>query len=163
MFPPEGGVTVYSESVVNSEILKAGRKILDDLNWEGLAMIEFMYDVPTKSWRIIELNPRLWGSVMLSAFNDSAMLESYIEASLNRTVKKVKAIDTKSVFIRWLFPFEFLSLIKGNLKLKTFLNFNFKNTCYVNFTYSPIIRAWLFLFYFIFNVGSISRFLKKIR
>lgn len=162
VFPLEGGVTVYSESVVYPEILKAGKRLLDDLDWEGLAMIEFMYDVPSKSWKIIELNPRLWGSVLLSAFNDSKMLESYIESSLSENAIPVTAEKTKPVFIRWLFPFEFLALVKGNLKIKTFLNFDFKNTCYVNYTYTSFYKAILFLLYFVFNIGSISRFIKKL-
>lgn len=161
-FPNEGGVTVYSKSVVYPEILEIGKALLKDLNWEGMAMIEFMFDEPTQTWRIIELNPRLWGSVLLSAFNDSKMLGNYIEASLNNSVEVVEAKETQPMYIRWLLPFELLSLIKGKLSLQEFLHFNFKKTCYVNYTYASFYRALLFLFYFIFNLASFSRFLKKL-
>jgi len=162
VFPPEGGVTVYSQSVVNREILEAGRKLLDDLEWQGLAMIEFMFDEPSQSWKIIELNPRLWGSVLLSAFNDSKMLENYIEACIGNEIEEVKAEGTKPVFIRWFFPFELIAFIKGNLKLKTLMKFDLKKTCYVNFTYANFLSRCLFLIYFTFNIGSISRFIKKL-
>jgi len=163
IFPPEGGVTVYSTSVVYPEILDAGKRLLDDLNWEGLAMIEFMFDTPSKRWKIIELNPRLWGSVLLSAFNGSQMLKHYVESSLGHTPNAIEAKQTKRVNIRWILPFDFLALIKRKLTFKEFFTFNFKETCYVNFTYSPFWRALLFLMYFLFNIASIKRFIKKIK
>lgn len=163
IFPPEGGVTVYSTSVVYPEILKAGKALLDDLNWEGLAMVEFMFDKPTQTWRIIELNPRLWGSVLLSAFNDSLMLKNYVESALNNNVNKVNAKQTRSVNIRWLIPFDLIALFKGKLSTKEFFSFNVRETCYVNFTYTSFTKALLFLFYFLFNLASIRRFIKKIK
>ena len=163
IFPPEGGVTVYSSSVIYPEILNTGRKLLDDLNWEGLAMIEFMFDEPTKSWRIIELNPRIWGSVLLSAFNNSMMLHHYVESSLGAQVSIVDAIQTRRVNIRWLFPFDLLAFLKGKLSMQEFFKLNLKNTCYVNFTYSSLLKSLLFLFYFFINLASIKRFIKKIR
>lgn len=165
-FPPEGGVTVYSESVIYPEILEIGRKLLDDLEWEGLAMIEFMFDEPSQSWRIIELNPRLWGSVMLSAFNGSDMLKSYVDASLETEATEAMIVprsQIKSVFIRWLFPFEILSLLKGDHSFKEFSRFNFNNTCYVNFTYASFPRALCFLTYFTFNLRSLTRYIKKLQ
>ena len=161
-FPPEGGVTVFSQSVEYPEILELGRAVLHDLDWQGVAMIEFMFDEPSKSWKIIELNPRLWGSVLLSAFNESQLLNVYVVASLNLLKDNWVIPSVKSVFIRWLFPFEILSFLKGSLSIRQLLCFNFKNTCYINFTYSSALRSFLFLLYFTVNLGSINRFIKKI-
>jgi hypothetical protein len=161
-FPPEGGVTVYSQTVIYPEILEIGRALLDNLDWEGLAMIEFMFDETSQTWRIIELNPRLWGSILLSAYNGSAMLGNYIEASLKNEIQVVEAPQTLPVYIRWFFPFELLSFIKGKLSAKEFFRFNLKETCYVNFTYASFMRSLFFLIYFIFNISSIKRFIKKL-
>jgi hypothetical protein len=91
------------------------------------------------------------------------MLKNYVEATLDHSVIKINANQTKPVNIRWLFPFDLLALIKGKLSIKEFFKFNLKETCYINFTYSSFFKALLFLFYFFFNLASIKRFIKKIK
>lgn len=41
----------------------AARKILDHVNWHGVAMVEFKLDERTNKPVLIEVNPRFWGSV----------------------------------------------------------------------------------------------------
>lgn len=159
-FPVIGGSTVYSKTVFNQEVIEIGSRLLNDLKWDGMAMIEFMFDEPSQEWKIIELNPRIWGSIMLSAFNNSNFLDDYVRLSLSRKIEKKEEI--RPVYIRWLVPYEFLNLMKRNISLKEFLIMNRKETCYVNFTYSGTFRALCYLIYFTVNKKSISRFLKKI-
>ena len=160
-FPPEGGVSVFSQSTNNEEILSIGAKLLQKLNWSGVAMIEFMFDETSKEWKIIELNPRLWGSIMLSTFNSSDLLKHYVLLSLGNIEKSVPTTND-SVAIRWIFPFDFLNFIKGSIGFKEFFKLNLSSTCYINFTYSNFYRSVLYLFYFTLNLSSIKRFLKKI-
>ena len=48
--PPEGGVSVYRESIpLDSELATAGRRLLEDLNWQGVAMIECKRDANPRS------------------------------------------------------------------------------------------------------------------
>ena len=64
--PPEGGVSVLSEAIESPESLtKTAIKLLQTLNWEGVAMLEFKSTnkVPHV---LMEINPRLWGSLQLS-------------------------------------------------------------------------------------------------
>jgi len=162
-FPENGGVTVYSKSGGNKEILDIGAELLDSLNWNGVAMIEFMQDSTTKDWKIIELNPRLWGSVLLSAFNHSKMLEAYVSNSLeNEIPPQAPGKALKNRFIRWWFPFELLSFFRGKLSWRDLFNLNLKNTCYINFTYASTFSSISYLLYFTFNVKSLKRFLKKL-
>jgi len=87
-FPEKGGVSVYAKAENNLEIKAIGSKLLKLLNWNGLAMIEFIYDRKAKSWKIIELNPRLWGSLLLTEFCNSNLLINYINLSLNRNIEE---------------------------------------------------------------------------
>jgi predicted ATP-grasp superfamily ATP-dependent carboligase len=64
--PPSGGVSVLCESI---EVPEAGRiaaqRLLDSLDWHGVAMIEFKIDEAGTPW-LIEINARLWGSLQLA-------------------------------------------------------------------------------------------------
>lgn len=159
-FPSEGGVTVYSQSTCVPEIIEIGEKVLASMNWDGLAMIEFLYDESSRSWKIIELNPRIWGSVLLSAFNNSGMLDHYVSLSLGRKLERKK--NLKNSYIRWLYPFDLLNWLKGKINSQEFFKFNLDNTCYINFTYSNWYRSLAYLLYFSINLSSIKRFLKKL-
>lgn len=159
-FPANGGVTVFSRADHNREILDIGAKFLAALQWDGLAMIEFLYDPTAGQWKMIELNPRLWGSVLLSAFNDSGMLRHYVERSLGKSA--AGNTDWLAVSIRWFYPFEVLNWLRGNISFKQLVTFNSKHTCYINFTYSSFYRSLAYFLYFTFNVSSIRRLQKKI-
>lgn len=159
-FPESGGVTVFSRSDLNEDLLGLGAKLLAALNYDGLAMVEFMFDEPSQSWRIIELNPRIWGSILLSSVNGSDMLDHYVSLVEGTSFKQVEV--KQNVFIRWFFPFELLGFLKGKLSLKQLVKPASGQICYINFTHSSWRRSLLFLIYFTVNVGSIRRMIKKL-
>jgi predicted ATP-grasp superfamily ATP-dependent carboligase len=65
--PPAGGVSVFSESISADPVLSAAcERLLDDLQWEGVAMIEGKRDRETGRWYIMEINGRFWGSLQLA-------------------------------------------------------------------------------------------------
>jgi len=160
-FPEIGGVTVFSVCDYNKEIIDIGKHLLACLNWDGVAMIEFLLDKPTGKWKMIELNPRLWGSVLLSGYNQSEMIRNYIQLSLGKApVKSTLRIGT---YIQWLFPFEILNFLKGKLTFSELFNQKGLPICHINFTYSNIWRTFSYIIYFLFNTSSIKRFIMKLR
>jgi protein-tyrosine-phosphatase/predicted ATP-grasp superfamily ATP-dependent carboligase len=62
-----GSGSFYRRSIAAPPaLLRAAKALLDDLGWHGVAMVEFKYDPATgRSW-LMEINPRLWGSVALA-------------------------------------------------------------------------------------------------
>jgi len=65
--PPEGGVSVYRESIaLDGALAEAGRRMLQDLDWQGVAMIECKRDEETGRHVLMEVNGRLWGSLQLA-------------------------------------------------------------------------------------------------
>ncbi|NJD51387.1 MAG: ATP-grasp domain-containing protein [Candidatus Methanoperedens sp.] len=62
-YPITGGPSTLRVSVRNQEMETAARKILDHVNWHGVAMVEFKLDERTNRPVLIEVNPRFWGSV----------------------------------------------------------------------------------------------------
>jgi hypothetical protein len=159
-FPEKGGVTVFSSTDYTEEIKVIGEKLLRKLNWNGFAMIEFMYDKQRKQWKIIELNPRLWGSVMLSEFCGASFLDNYVRLCDNKELVNKAVLSNR--YIRWIFPFEILNFLKRKISLKELYNISEKPICYINFTYGKWYNNILFQLFFTLNARSVNRFFKKI-
>ncbi len=58
-----GGPSSFRESVSIPELDAAGRRLLDELDWHGLAMVEFLRDPETGEFELMEVNPRFWTSL----------------------------------------------------------------------------------------------------
>ena len=64
--PLTGGGSSYRRSAnAPKAMLDAGKAILDQLNWHGLAMVEFKMN-ENGEFVLLEINPRSWGSLPLS-------------------------------------------------------------------------------------------------
>ncbi|MBC7228956.1 MAG: ATP-grasp domain-containing protein [Actinobacteria bacterium] len=64
-YPPTGGASSCAESCFDERLLLYGKKMLDALNWHGLAMVEFNR-TPDGDYVIMEVNPRFRGSLGLA-------------------------------------------------------------------------------------------------
>jgi protein-tyrosine-phosphatase/predicted ATP-grasp superfamily ATP-dependent carboligase len=64
--PLTGGASCYRRSIRPPDgPLLASRRLLDRLQWHGVAMVEFRMDGDGTFW-LMEINPRLWGSLPLA-------------------------------------------------------------------------------------------------
>lgn len=77
-----GSGGVYRETVDIPALEKAGRAILDELEWHGLACIEYVEDASTGEFMLVEINPRMWQSLACatSAGADFPSWEPVIES-----------------------------------------------------------------------------------
>lgn len=65
--PPWGGVSVVSESLIPDRVtVKNAMALLKELQWNGIAMVEFKDDIEEKAPKLMEINARFWGSLQLS-------------------------------------------------------------------------------------------------
>lgn len=65
--PPSGGVSTYRESIPLDERLAGpGLRLLDALDWQGVAMIECKREPETGRQVVMEINGRFWGSLQLA-------------------------------------------------------------------------------------------------
>jgi len=96
-----GGISTFKETVQNDQIVDIAFHLLKTLRWFGVAMVEFRIDPRDGQPKLIEVNPRFWGSLQLSILAGvdfpylvlQLMTEKYIEPML--TFKK-------GVQCRWL-------------------------------------------------------------
>lgn len=64
-YPREGGPSAAAESIADPATAASGRRLLAELCWSGIAMVEFKRGLDGTA-RVMEINPRLWGSVELA-------------------------------------------------------------------------------------------------
>lgn len=65
--PPEGGVSVLRESApLLPELVQPALRLLRALRWHGVAMVEFRRDSRDGRFKLMEINPRIWGSLQLA-------------------------------------------------------------------------------------------------
>lgn len=68
-WPPEGGTSSLCKTVAltaHKEIQNKSRALLKYLNWNGVAMVEYRYDLKNDIYYFMEINGRFWGSLPLA-------------------------------------------------------------------------------------------------
>ena len=65
-YPTTGGASTLRESVKDNLLAQLGIKLLQAMEWEGVAMVEFKINASTNEPELIEVNGRFWGSLPLA-------------------------------------------------------------------------------------------------
>src|SRR5262249_37353097 len=98
--PPTGGESVLRESIEpDPALLAASERLLQALRWTGVAMVEFRR-TPDGRALLMEMNPRLWGSVQLAidaGVDFPALLVALYRGEKSSPVEAVVGVRT-----RWL-------------------------------------------------------------
>lgn len=99
--PPSGGVSVLSASApVDPELLAPAKKLLDNVGWHGVAMVEFKV-APDGTPYLMEINTRFWGSLQLAV--DAGVDFPYMLYKLANKEKPETVTDYKTgLKLRWL-------------------------------------------------------------
>ena len=155
--PPSGGVTVFSVSRVDPDMRELGEQILSALNWEGIAMIEFMCDEQMKP-KVIEINPRVWGSILLSDFTGTQLMDNYIRVAIGE--KPTVTVADEGKYIRWFLPLDLINARRPVGRTKAF--WNFKNTIFEAWSHANVFSALAWFMYYSFNLGRFNKGGKKI-
>jgi predicted ATP-grasp superfamily ATP-dependent carboligase len=98
--PPEGGVSVLSESAPVDEGLKGlAHQLLSNAQWHGVAMVEFRV-TPDGSPYLMEINPRFWGSLQLAV--DAGIDFPYWLFCITMNLPLPDDIRSRPARLRWL-------------------------------------------------------------
>lgn len=90
--PNEYGTGTWLKSAHSEELLQASWNLLQQLNYTGISEIEFIYDDDSQSYRVVEMNPRTWKSVMFATQCGQNLVEKHINHIMG------KPYDTKLDF-----------------------------------------------------------------
>lgn len=113
--PMLAGPTVYAEAAAAPELIDYSCRLLSQMNWQGMAMLDFRRDKRGR-FHLLEVNPRFWGSMALADIAGVDFARAYYRASLGHRMRPEKQRD--GVRIRF-FPQDFASIgayakISGN-------------------------------------------------
>ncbi len=64
-YPASGGPSCFCESTAEPRLADYAVRLLRELEWVGVAMVEFKQDAAGE-YRLMEINPRFWGSLPLA-------------------------------------------------------------------------------------------------
>jgi predicted ATP-grasp superfamily ATP-dependent carboligase len=65
-YPVHGGPSTLRESTHEPQLLATAVRLLEALDWYGVAMVEFKLDPRDNTAKLMEINPRFWGSLELA-------------------------------------------------------------------------------------------------
>lgn len=65
-FPVTGGASTAAESYYDDDLKDQGVRLLKALKWHGVAMVEMKRDQRDGDYKLMEINPKFWGSLDLS-------------------------------------------------------------------------------------------------
>lgn len=107
-YPITGGSSVYREHYEHDEMIKTAKEILSAVNWTGFCMFEFKVNVNGEVF-LIEVNPRIWGSINQGLINGSNYFKPLLGAGLSQS-------NIGKSYNTYLSPLIYLALLKYFLK-----------------------------------------------
>jgi predicted ATP-grasp superfamily ATP-dependent carboligase len=120
-YPITGGPSTVAESIYDPQLKKIGLKLLESLNWHGVAMVEFKKDPRDGDYKLMEINPKFWGSLDLAIASGVDFPYLTVKMAYDGDVDPVFSYKTGIKF-RWLFPDDILHLLSNPSSLRSFLS-----------------------------------------
>jgi predicted ATP-grasp superfamily ATP-dependent carboligase len=128
-YPVAGGPSTLRETIKNDiteRTVKIAFKLLKDMKWVGVAMVEFRIDARDGIPKLMEINPRFWGSLQLSILSGVDFPYLLYRMIIEGDIEPV--LDySEGIRCRWLLPGDilwFLSAPNKAKNLKEFLKFD---------------------------------------
>ena len=124
-YPVEGGASTLRESVRRDDIRDMAVALLKALDWFGVAMVEFKLDPRDGIPKLMEVNPRFWGSLALAI--EAGVDFPYLLYRMSRG-EKFQAVEQYEIGrrCRWVVPGDLLHFMYNPERLSLlpqFLNF----------------------------------------
>ncbi len=109
-FPINGGPSTLRESVHKPELVEMSIRLLKAIKWYGVAMVEFKEDPRDGQFKIMEINPRFWGSLQLSILSGVDFPYLLYRMEMDGDIEPLTEYR-RGVRCRWLLPGDILHFI----------------------------------------------------
>jgi len=160
---PRRGIGVVNLTSKNIELINLSKKLLELINYHGPAQLEWLKTKSNK-FILLEINPRFWGTLELS-IKAGYNFPLYVIKALYKKLDKFYNLPYKiGLKERWIFPYEFISILKDRGKiterLREYANIIelFRNDTISNINLSDPNPH---IFDFLFLMSSISNFFHR--
>ncbi len=131
-YPISGGPSTLRESVLHPELLELGLSLLRALDWFGVAMVEFKMDPRDNTPKLMEVNPRFWGSLQLAI--SSGVDFPYLIYRMAKGERFEPVLNYEvGLRCRWLLPGDLFHFFRSPNRFHLsppFFDFFNQNTCY---------------------------------
>ncbi len=121
-YPVSGGPSTLRETIRDDELVSLSFKLLKAMNWYGLAMVEFRIDSRDGRPKLMEINPRFWGSLQLSILAGTDFPHLLYRLANGDEINRLLdyEIGTKC---RWVLPGDLLWFLSSPNKIKNLSEF----------------------------------------
>lgn len=123
--PITGGTATYRESIRHEQVIDNLRNLLTHLKWHGLCQADFIVDKQTGVAYLIDVNPRLYGSLLLSIKSGIDFPYLLYQMATQGDVEIYNDFET-GIRSRWIFgdiKCFYENLISNKLDMKSIKNF----------------------------------------
>ena len=148
--PLHTGPASFVESADRPDLVEMGERLLESMQYHGIAEIEFVIDSQNNTPKLMEVNPRFWGSLQgaISAGVDfpALLYELYQNGDVTKNREYDRGIRTRNVI-----PYEYhrqMDIIRGNY------SFSYKSASFIDF-----LKIYGDDAYFIFSMADIQPFI----
>lgn len=124
-YPASGGPSTLRETINNETSRKAidiAFKLLKAMGWVGVAMVEFRIDARDGVPKLMEVNPRFWGSLQLSILSGVDFPYLLYKMIMDGDIDPVMGYKS-GVKCRWLLPGDILWFLTTPNKLQNLPEF----------------------------------------
>jgi carbamoyl-phosphate synthase large subunit len=98
--PPSGGVAVSGKTVANPDLQDLGERFVTCLGWRGPGSVEIKLDERDGSYKLMEVNPRLFGYNYLAAVAGVNLAEVTVRLALGEEVEPRRSYREGVSFVR---------------------------------------------------------------
>ena len=91
---PAGGSSTFCESYYHPKVQRYGSKLLSNLQWYGVAMVEFKIDDRDNEPKLMEINPRFWGTTPLAILSGVDFPYLLYKVAKNEQVTPISSYKT---------------------------------------------------------------------
>lgn len=133
-FPVNGGPSTLRESTHQENIKRWAAQLVQELQWTGVAMVEFKTDPKDGVPKLMEINPRFWGSMDLAEVSGVHFPYLLYEMAMGKNISQ--PVYPSGIQCRWLFPGDIAHFIANPKRFKlqpSFFRFFDKNLYYDDF------------------------------
>jgi len=165
MYPVRGGPSTLRESVRHPHVMDLGLSLLRQLNWKGVALVEFKVDPRDDTPKLMEVNPRFWGSLQLAIFSGVDFPYLMLRIAKGEEIEPVLSYKV-GMRCRWLLLGDILHFLANPERFQlnpSFFRFFEPHTCYDILSKEdplPTLGAMATFFTFLYD-PEMKRFLER--
>lgn len=133
-FPVHGGPSTLRETTNQPDLIQQAVRLLESLHWNGVAMVEFKNDPASNIPKLLEINPRFWGSLELA--HSAGLNFPYLMYCVSAGLPFTHTAPQIGIQCRWLFPGDIAHFISNRKRFSlrpSFFQFTGKHLHYDDF------------------------------